>query len=56
MIGIIGAMDEEISQLVDKMTGAEAEEIAGMVFNRGKLEGREVVLVSCGIGNVKAAM
>lgn len=56
MIGIIGAMDEEISQLVDKMTGAEAEEIAGMVFNRGKLEGRDAVVVRCGIGKVNAAM
>lgn len=56
MIGIIGAMDEEISQLVDKMTGTEAEEIAGMVFNRGKFEGRDVVVVRCGIGKVNAAM
>lgn len=56
MIGIIGAMDEEISQLVEKMTDVEQTEIAGMVFNKGKLTGRDVVVVRSGIGKVNAAM
>ena len=35
MIGIIGAMEEEVSQLVNKMTDIEKTEIAGMIFNKG---------------------
>lgn len=56
MTGIIGAMDEEINQLVEKMTDVESSEIAGMVFNKGKLNGRDVVVVRSGIGKVNAAM
>lgn len=56
MIGIIGAMDEEISQITDKMTGVAVTETAGMTFNRGKLNGREIVAVRSGIGKVNAAI
>lgn len=56
MIGIIGAMDEEINQLAEKMTDVEASEIAGMVFNKGKLNGKDVVVVRSGIGKVNAAI
>lgn len=56
MIGIIGAMEEEVSQLVKKMTNSEQTVIAGMVFNKGVLEGKDVVIVRSGIGKVNAAM
>ena len=56
MIGIIGAMDEEVSQLVHKMNGAEQITMAGMVFNKGMLEAKEVVVVKSGIGKVNAAI
>ena len=56
MIGIIGAMEEEVSQLVNKMTDIEKTEIAGMVFNKGSINGKELVVVKSGIGKVNAAM
>ncbi|EOD01291.1 5'-methylthioadenosine/adenosylhomocysteine nucleosidase [Caldisalinibacter kiritimatiensis] len=55
-IGIIGAMDEEIEIIKDKMTIDKIQQVAGMEFYLGKLEDREVVLVRCGIGKVNAAV
>lgn len=56
MIGIIGAMDEEVEQIVQVM-GVEKEEVkASMTFKAGKLEGKEVVIVRSGIGKVNAAV
>lgn len=56
MIGIIGAMEEEISQIVHTMTDVTTIEIAGMVFHQGKFVGKDVVAVKSGIGKVNAAM
>ena len=56
MIGIIGAMEEEVSQLVQKMTDIEKTEIAGMVFNKGLIGNKEIVVVRSGIGKVNAAI
>ncbi len=56
MIGIIGAMEEEVSQLVQKMTEIDKTEIAGMVFNKGLIGSKEIVVVRSGIGKVNAAM
>lgn len=56
MIGIIGAMEEEVSQLVNKMTNIEKTEIAGMIFNKGLINNKELVVVKSGIGKVNAAM
>lgn len=56
MIGIIGAMEEEVSQLVNKMTDIEKTEIAGMTFNKGLINNKELVVVKSGIGKVNAAM
>ena len=56
MIGIIGAMEEEVSQLVNKMTDIEKTEIAGMIFNKGLINNKELVVVKSGIGKVNAAM
>lgn len=56
MIGIIGAMDEEVAVLRSEMEVEETVEQASMTFNRGKLCGREVVIVCSGIGKVNAAV
>ncbi|MCI6139806.1 MULTISPECIES: 5'-methylthioadenosine/adenosylhomocysteine nucleosidase [Clostridium] len=56
MLGIIGAMDEEVVQLKDQMTEIEVETRASMDFYKGKLGGRGVVVVRSGIGKVNAAM
>lgn len=56
MIGIIGAMDEEVEQLKEAMVVDNKKEKAGMVFFSGSLEGRQVTIVRSGIGKVNAAV
>lgn len=56
MTGIIGAMEEEVSQIVHKMKDVKKTEIAGMTFNSGSLEGKPLVVVKSGIGKVNAAI
>ncbi|WP_047981421.1 5'-methylthioadenosine/S-adenosylhomocysteine nucleosidase [Ornithinibacillus contaminans] len=55
-IGIIGAMDEEIAILQNKITEKEEITIAGCLFINGNLDGKQVVLLKSGIGKVNAAM
>ncbi|MFD1065336.1 5'-methylthioadenosine/S-adenosylhomocysteine nucleosidase [Oceanobacillus locisalsi] len=55
-IGIIGAMDEEIELLKQKMTDVKETEVANTSFYQGYLEGIKVVLLLSGIGKVNAAM
>ena len=56
MIGIIGAMDEEVAQIVEVMTIEKEETKAQMNFKQGKLNGKDVVVVRSGIGKVNAAV
>jgi adenosylhomocysteine nucleosidase len=56
MIGIIGAMDEEVAQIVAEMQIEKTEEKAQMKFVQGKLSGKDVVVVRSGIGKVNAAV
>jgi len=55
MIGIIGAINEEVQDLKAKMTGVCTEEKAGMTFFNGFLKDRETVIVVSGVGKVNAA-
>lgn len=56
IIGIIGAMDEEVLTLKEKMTIAEVRSIACLEFYVGTLNAANVVVVMGGIGKVNAAM
>lgn len=56
MLGFIGAMEEEVEQLVAAMTDKKKTERASLTFYQGKLGGREVVVVRAGIGKVNAAI
>jgi adenosylhomocysteine nucleosidase len=56
MIGIIGAMDEEVSQIVEAMEVTQTLKRALMEFKKGKLNGKDVVIVRSGIGKVNAAV
>lgn len=56
MIGIIGAMDEEVAKLKESMTGVEIRTKAAMDFYQGKIGDKEVVVVRSGIGKVNAAV
>ena len=55
-IGIIGAMEEEVNQLKTRISQVKITTKAGMEFNHGLLEGKEVVIVRSGIGKVNAAV
>jgi adenosylhomocysteine nucleosidase len=56
MIGIIGAMEDEVTILRDAITDQKQERIVAFEFVSGKLEGKPVVLLRCGIGKVNAAI
>ena len=56
MIGIIGAMESEVAQLVEKMEQVQVISKAGMKFYQGLLAGKEAVVVQCGVGKVNAAL
>jgi adenosylhomocysteine nucleosidase len=55
-IAIIGAMEEEVTLLRNKIENGEQQTVAGFEFITGTLEGTEVVLLRSGIGKVNAAM
>jgi adenosylhomocysteine nucleosidase len=58
MIGIIGAMEDEVIILRKAMTEAESfpSGPGNLEFIQGNLEGKPVVLLRCGIGKVNAAV
>ncbi len=56
MIGIIGAMEEEVEALIAQMEEAAQEEAAGRVFHVGRLSGAACVIAQCGEGKVNAAV
>ncbi len=55
-IGIIGAMEEEVTSLKESLQDSKTTTIAGMEFFEGKLEGEDVVVVQCGMGKVNAGI
>lgn len=56
VIGIIGAMEVEVTTLRDAMVDKRTTTFAGMDFNEGKLGSRQVVVVRSGVGKVNAAL
>lgn len=56
MLGIIGAMNIEVDSLKKEMENPHIKNIAGMDFYEGQVDGKDVVVVKCGIGKVNAAM
>lgn len=55
-IGIIGAMDIEVSTLKDAANITKTTEIAAMEFCEGTLGEKDVVIVKCGMGKVNAGI
>ena len=55
-IGIIGAMEEEVAILKEKMSEVTVLKKAGMEFLKGILGGQQVVVVRSGIGKVNAGI
>ena len=56
MLGIIGAMDQEVAGIKAHMTGVTVTSRAGMDFYQGQLCGKPTVVVKSGIGKVNAAV
>lgn len=54
-IGIIGAMPEEVEQLISQMEDTQKDTMAGMDFYNGSLWGKKAVVVKSGIGKVNMA-
>ena len=54
-IGIIAAMNEEMSAIKLKMINIIEKNISNLKFFEGKINDKECVLVECGIGKVNAA-
>ena len=55
-IGIIGAMDVEITSLKEAADVSETTKIAEMEFCEGTLGGKDVVIVKCGMGKVNSGI
>lgn len=56
MVGIIGAMQQEVREIRAMMTDAVTENAGGVEFTCGKIGKESVVAAVCGIGKVFAAM
>ena len=56
MVGIIGAMEQEVAKIKEKMQDVTITSRARMDFYEGTLEGKKVVVVRSGIGKVNAGM
>lgn len=54
--GIIGAMEIEVAELKESMQDISQEEISGIIYYRGKIHGKDVVVAKCGVGKVHAAV
>ena len=55
-IGIIGAMEEEVTLLRDKIENRQTITLGGCEIYTGQLNGTEVALLKSGIGKVAAAL
>lgn len=56
ILGIIGAMSEELEILIKDMDIQDTQVKAKMTFHKGTLANKEIVAVVCGIGKVNAAV
>jgi 5'-methylthioadenosine/S-adenosylhomocysteine nucleosidase len=56
MIGIIGALDEEINAFLDHLENKKETKWNGFTFFEGEILGKKVVLVKSGIGKVFASL
>ena len=55
-IGIIGALNDEVREIISRLEGGRTETVGSIEFNIGKLYGKNVVIARCGVGKVFAAI
>lgn len=56
MIGIIGAMEEEVSEILKYVDLRNTKEIQGYKFHEGTIANKNVVLMQSGIGKVNSTL
>jgi len=56
MIGIIGAMDVEVKDLISHLTNKKEIHILNNKFYTGKFSNNDVVILKCGVGKVQSAI
>ncbi|QKO30406.1 5'-methylthioadenosine/adenosylhomocysteine nucleosidase [Caproicibacterium lactatifermentans] len=56
MIGIIGAMQVEVEQLLAQMKETNKRTVSGVCYHQGLMAGVPCVVAQCGIGKVAAAV
>ncbi len=56
MLGIIGAMDIEVNDIIAKMENPEEKTISSIKFTSGTINGTQCVIAKCGIGKINAAV
>ena len=54
-IGIIVAMDEEREEIINLMKNTEVKQVYNLRFIKGTIEGKQCILIKCGVGKVNAA-
>ena len=55
IIGLMGAMPDEIAPLAARMEDRTEETVGGVTFTSGRLGGKKVVLCCAGMGKAQAA-
>ena len=55
-IGIIGAMTDEVREIISHLENETVETVSGIEFHTGSLFGKNVVIARCGVGKVFAAI
>ncbi len=56
MIGFIGAMQVETEGIISMLQNTKTEVHAGITYTVGTLSGKELVVATCGVGKVNAAV
>lgn len=56
MIGIIGAMEEEVSEILKLMQLKDKKDYQGYIFYEGTMHRHDIILLQGGIGKVNAAI
>lgn len=56
IVGIIGAMHNEVENIIALLDSHKEEVYSGITFHTGRLYGKDVVVAQCGIGKVFAAV
>jgi len=55
-IGIIGALDDEVREIISRLSERKTESVGSIEFNTGVIFGKKVVIAKCGVGKVFAAI